>query len=176
MVWDPVLNATAGRLESADLQANLDRILAVTTVFTPNFPEALELSGFDRQKVKSEGMAGLGRFFLDRGATAVLIKGGHVSDADDATDVFISSAGGIALHSPKCKGDGAHGGGCALSSATAAYIARGFSLDDAVFRAKAYVYRGIVEPDLPYNSYRPPVGHHGEVMDELYLPQVEKLF
>lgn len=175
VVWDPVLNATAGRLESADLKANLDRILAVTTVFTPNLPEAMELAGFDENRLQEKGTVNLGRFFLEHGARSVLIKGGHVSQAQDAVDIFVSEDQCFSMSKPKCKGDGAHGGGCALSSATAALIARGFTPEEAVKNAKAYVYRGIKEPALPYNAYRPPIGHHGQIKDSVYMPEIRKL-
>ena len=76
VIWDPVLTATAGRLDSADLKANLARILAVTTLFTPNLPEALELAGWQASELESKGgIFKLGEFFRNLGAKAVLIKG-----------------------------------------------------------------------------------------------------
>ena len=55
-------------LESADLKSNLSRILKVTTIFTPNLPEALELAGWDKDRLKQDGVFELGRFFVKMGA------------------------------------------------------------------------------------------------------------
>ena len=52
VVWDPVLTATAGRMESADLKKSLERILKITTIFTPNLPEALELAGWSEEDLE----------------------------------------------------------------------------------------------------------------------------
>ena len=54
VVWDPVLTATSGDIESADIKANLSRILKVTTVFTPNIPEAMELTGRTENDIKGD--------------------------------------------------------------------------------------------------------------------------
>ncbi len=161
VVWDPVLNATAGNLESADLKGSLARILKVTTLFTPNLPEALALASWDEERLLKEGIRKLGEFFLLQGAHAVLIKGGHLKRGTQAKDTFISKDSFFELSQEKIIGDGAHGGGCALSSATAAALSLGYSLKEAVILAKTYVYVGIVNPAIPFNLYRPPLGHNG---------------
>lgn len=174
VVWDPVLTATAGRLDSADLKKNLDKILPLVNVFTPNLPEALELASFTKEKLKKEGMQKLAKFFLDKGAKNVIIKGGHIDDAKDAIDYFANKDLSFTLSHKKVDGDGAHGGGCALSSALAALIANGYAAFDAACLAKAYVYNGIVNPALPYNKHRPPIGHHGMVHDIKLLPIIRE--
>ena len=161
LIWDPVLTATAGRLDSADLKGSLLRILRLCTIFTPNLPEAMELAGWSEDKLKLTGVEELGRYFIDRGARCVIIKGGHAEHAADACDVFVSRDLCFKMSSPKVSSDGAHGGGCALSSALAALIACGYAPHDAAVLAKAYVLNGIRNPGLPYNSCRPPVGHNG---------------
>jgi hydroxymethylpyrimidine kinase/phosphomethylpyrimidine kinase/thiamine-phosphate diphosphorylase len=161
VVWDPVLTATAGRLESADLKTSLKRILKICTVFTPNLPEALELADWTSEELEHKGIKQLGEFFIDNGAQAVIIKGGHRKTADKAIDTFVSKDLSFTMTTTKTPGDGAHGGGCAFSSALASFIASGYSTFDAAVLAKAYVYRGIVYPGLPFNRERPPVGHNG---------------
>ena len=79
------------------------------------------------------------------------------------------------MTTPKTKGDGAHGGGCAFSSAIAAFIASGYSLHDSSIMAKSYVYNGIVNPALPYNKERPPVGHNGMPDKKSYMPRIQEL-
>lgn len=174
VVWDPVLTATAGRLESADLKGSLNRILKVSTVFTPNLPEALELADWDHERLERDGVKKLGEYFLNKGAECVIIKGGHLNKNNNAVDTFVSKDLTFTMTTQKVEGDGAHGGGCAFSSALAAYIASGYAPFDAAVLAKAYVYKGIVNPALPHNKERPPVGHHG-IPDSLdYMPIIKE--
>lgn len=172
VVWDPVLTATAGPLESADLKGSLARILKHTAIFTPNLPEALALAGWDEARLKEEGTAALGRIFVEAGAQAVIIKGGHRTDQALAVDVFVSADLTFAMEHVKTPGDGAHGGGCALSSALASFIAQGYALQDAAVLAKAYVTEGIAKPAVAAAGGRPPIGHHGLCTDLQYFPTV----
>lgn len=161
VIWDPVLTATAGRMDSADLKAVLPRLLKVTEIFTPNLPEALELMDFSREDLEREGIETLGRRFIALGAKAVMIKGGHVEGRDECTDVLITAEKTLTFSYRKKAGEGAHGGGCALSSALAALRARGYALEDAAVLAKAYVTEGIFKPEGIDSHERPPLGHHG---------------
>ncbi len=175
VVWDPVLTATAGKMDSADLKAVLPKILKNTTVFTPNLPEALELSGFSKADLQEQGVEALGRFFLNQGADAVIIKGGHRSEAKSADDVLVTSDATAILSYKKQDGDGAHGGGCALSSALAALLAQDYMIEDAAVLAKAYVTRGILEPvRLMAGHFRPPLGHRGFPCDLKFMPKVKE--
>jgi hydroxymethylpyrimidine kinase/phosphomethylpyrimidine kinase/thiamine-phosphate diphosphorylase len=168
VVWDPVLCATAGGMDSADLKADLERILKVSTVFTPNLPEALELTnskmGADVYAIASNLRA--------KGATAVIIKGGHNASAEEAVDTLVTPTLQATLTHKKVAGDGVHGGGCALSSSIASFLAQGFAIEDAVALASAYVYRGIKNPALDTNTVRPPCGHNGLDFELDDMPKV----
>lgn len=172
VVWDPVLTATAGRLDSADLKAQLDDILPLVTVFTPNLPEALELASWSEEDLEKRGVRELAGFFLGKGAKSVIIKGGHRADAEHAEDRFACDGLFFTMSYPKKKGDGAHGGGCALSSAIAALLANNYAPFDAAVLAKAYVTQGIYEPAVNSDDYRPPIGHNGFVQDIKYCPRI----
>lgn len=172
VVWDPVLCGTAGDLNSVDLKSRLDEILPKVTIFTPNLPEALTLATWTEEDLKERGTFELGRYFLKKGAKAVIIKGGHNVLSTDALDVFVSHEFEFAMSFKKLAGEGAHGGGCALSSALAALLANRFALHDAAVLAKGYVYSGIKNPAFYTDSHRPPVGHNGTVKDFEYLPSV----
>lgn len=176
VVWDPVLTATAGPLDSADLKKSLRAILPQVTVFTPNLPEALTLAGWDERRLTKEGTQALGRVFLEMGAKCVIIKGGHVSKAALASDTFVSRDLCFVMQKEKTAGDGAHGGGCAFSSAIAALLAQGYALQDAAVIAKAYVTQGIAEPAFSVpegkGAERPPIGHHGLPQDLRYFPHI----
>ena len=172
VVWDPVLTATAGRMESADLKKSLERILKITTIFTLNLPEALELAGWSEEDLEKKGLKALAQVFLDQGLKAILIKGGHRQDKSEAVDFFASSDLSFTLSYPKKAGDGAHGGGCALSSALASLLSQGYGLEDACVLAKAYITDGILKPAILEGEVRPPIGHHGFPRDLKLMPHV----
>ncbi len=173
VVWDPVLTATAGDFKSADLKGSLDRILRVSDVFTPNLNEALTLAGWSHERYEREGAEALAAVFSDKGC-AVLVKGGHVSDAAVSTDTLKTDTVSATLSHERKAGDGAHGGGCALSSAIAANLAAGYNVTDAVTLAKTYVTYGIEVPDLKSEGARPPVGHHEDFLQPEYIPAVRE--
>lgn len=74
---DPVLVATSGATltEASVFELVRDTLIPRATVVTPNIPEATELTGVEVRDAESMGHAA--RAFLDSGAEAVLIKGGH---------------------------------------------------------------------------------------------------
>ena len=177
VVWDPVLCGTAGDLNSVDLKQRLDEILPLVSIFTPNLPDALTLASWDEEKLKNEGTKKLAQFFIDKGARAVIIKGGHNILSKDAEDTFVSDFVAFTMKHPYIEGKGAHGGGCALSSALAALVANKFAFHDAAVLAKAYVYSGIKHPALTLDDVdalkeRPPIGHNGLVNDMSLMPEV----
>lgn len=86
LVIDPVMVATSGdRLLQPNAEASLrDTLIPLATVITPNLDETAVLLG---QPVDSlESMQAAAEILVDRGAQAVVIKGGHA--IDKATDVF----------------------------------------------------------------------------------------
>ena len=93
------------------------------------------------------------------GASAVLIKGGHAKGVT-ATDLLLDCEGELQLEVPRVKTRHDHGTGCTLSSATAAELAKGASLREAVTTAKAYVTGAIAAADqLHIGKGRGPVHH-----------------
>ena len=76
------------------------------------------------------------------GARAVLIKGGHL-DSGDAVDMLSYGTEIQLFRAPRLPTHNTHGTGCTLSSAIAAYLARGLALVDAVGAAKTYVTAAI---------------------------------
>lgn len=174
VVWDPVLCGTAGDLRSVNLKDFLSVILPHVTIFTPNIPEALTLAGWTKEDFESNSIEKLGHIFTNMGAKSVIIKGGHNISTLDATDTFISNDLTFTMQNQRVEGEGAHGGGCALSSALAALLANGFAPHDAAVIAKAYVYQGIKESALTPGNNRPPIGHNGFVQDLKFMPLVKE--
>lgn len=137
VVVDPVMVATSGaRLMQEDaVSALCGQLLPLASLVTPNIPEAEILSGL-RIADKNQ-MQEAARIIGEEYGCAVLVKGGHgVHDADDLLwqDGAYTWFAGKRIANPNT-----HGTGCTLSSAIAANLAKGFSLDEAVRRGKAYV-------------------------------------
>jgi hydroxymethylpyrimidine/phosphomethylpyrimidine kinase len=93
------------------------------------------------------------------GWRAVLAKGGHIG-GDTAEDVLVDAQGVRAFGAPRVRTRNTHGTGCTLSSAIAAYLARGRSLDEAVAAGKRYLTGALERADaLSVGSGHGPVDH-----------------
>ena len=137
VVADPVMVATSGaRLISEDAVTTLvTELLPRATVITPNRPEAEVLA--DRAIDSEEDMEEAARAIGDRLGCAVLVKGGH--SLADASDVLYRDGGFRWYRGARIDNPNTHGTGCTLSSAIASNLAKGFTLDESVSRAKDYI-------------------------------------
>jgi hydroxymethylpyrimidine/phosphomethylpyrimidine kinase len=137
IVVDPVMVATSGaKLLQDDAIAALEtQLLPMADLLTPNIPEAEILSG---QKIAStDDMTSAARAIGERYGCAVLLKGGH--HLNDANDLLWQDGQLKWFNGQRIDNPNTHGTGCTLSSAIAANLAKGFSLDDSVERAKTYI-------------------------------------
>lgn len=143
VVLDPVMVATSGdRLVPDDaVEAIRTRLLPLATVVTPNLPEAQTLTG--RRVTDADGMTRAAQRLLALGAEAALVKGGH-GDTDRADDLLVTATGSRWFRAPRVATVNTHGTGCTLSSAIAAGLAAGASLQDAVGAAKDFLTRALV--------------------------------
>ena len=158
VVLDPVMVATSGdHLLAGDaVDALRTRLIPLASLVTPNLPEAAALLG-EAQAQDEAAIERQGRKLLAMGCAAVLIKGGH-GQGTESVDHLFSSLGTLALAAPRISTVNTHGTGCSLSSAIAAGLARGESLEAAVREAKAWISGAIKASD------RLGVGHgHGPI-------------
>ncbi|SFJ75648.1 bifunctional hydroxymethylpyrimidine kinase/phosphomethylpyrimidine kinase [Bradyrhizobium sp. cf659] len=158
VVLDPVMVATSGDrlLASEAVEALRTRLMPLASVITPNLPEAAALLG-EQVAASEAGIESQGRRLLALGCRAVLIKGGHGEGAE-SIDYLVTSESTIALAAPRIATQNTHGTGCSLSSAVAAGLARGETLEQAVRNAKAWISAAIAAAD----SFS--VGHgHGPI-------------
>lgn len=149
IVLDPVMVAKGGdRLLAKEAESALcERLLPLTTVITPNLPEAAVLAGEAEIRERGE-MPALARKLLDRLAPDawVYLKGGHLTEAE-SPDLLLSRETSITFEAPRIATKNTHGTGCTLSAAIAAQLGRGESVPEAVRKAKAYVYEAIAHAD-----------------------------
>lgn len=133
----------------------------MATVLTPNIPEAAWLSGI--QITSPNDMLQAARLISEAYGCAVLCKGGHqINDANDLLyrDGTYKWFKGKRIHNPNT-----HGTGCTLSSAIASNLAKGYELDTAVEKAKAYL-SGALLSMLDLGKGSGPINHAFAVKGE----------
>jgi hydroxymethylpyrimidine/phosphomethylpyrimidine kinase len=158
IVLDPVMVAKSGaRLLRPDaIEALKQRLLPLATLITPNLPEAGDLLGIEAPGDEA-GMVEAAAALRALGPSAVLIKGGHLEDAD-SVDILDDGGEPLTLVAPRIATANTHGTGCTLSSAIAALLGKGMPLRDAISGAKAYLTGALKAAD------QLRVGHgHGPV-------------
>ena len=151
--------ATSGnRLISEDaLEALKHQLLPLATVATPNIPEAEILSGLTIRG--PEDMVRAARVIGEIYGGAVLCKGGH--QVNEANDLLWPPGGTQTwFPSPRVDTSNTHGTGCTLSSAIAAGLAKGLSLEAAVGLAKKYLIGAL--------SAMLDLGHGSGPMDHMW--------
>ena len=137
IVVDPVMVATSGaRLISEDAVDTLKTcLLPLAAVVTPNIPEAEILA--DMTIHDEHDMETAAERISRQYGCAVLCKGGH--SINDANDLLYADGKAHWFLGKRINNPNTHGTGCTLSSAIAANLAKGFSLETSVERAKAYI-------------------------------------
>lgn len=160
VVLDPVMVATSGDplLQQEAVSTLRDELIPTVRIITPNIPEAELLLGrkIDRQDSLPEAARELSR---NGGGVSVFLKAGHLHD-EELVDIFYNAEEDriLPLRSHRLATRNTHGTGCTLSSALAAFLARGCSLDEAATQAKEYI-AGAIEAGAAYE-----IGHgHGPV-------------
>ena len=134
IILDPVLGASAGGplSESSMARAIRERLLPLTALSTPNLGEARRLFDNDGTPQVRAGSS-LG-WVLTTGADEPGNRITHrLHQADELFAVY---------HWPRLRGV-FHGSGCTLTTAAAAFLARGESVPTAVAHALSYTWRAL---------------------------------
>ena len=137
IVVDPVMVATSGSslMKTDAISALMEQLLPLASVVTPNIPEAEALSG---KKIESKlDMEQAAKIIGDRYGCAVLVKGGH--SINDANDLLYYEGKMRWFIGKRIQNSNTHGTGCTLSSAIASNLAKGYTLEEAISGAKAYI-------------------------------------
>ncbi len=142
VVIDPVMISKTGFALLAEdaARALKHRLLPLATVITPNVHEAEVLTGLAIRSIEDAQRAG--ELLVEAGASASLVKGGHL-EAAPATDVLVTPGAVERYEGEWIDQRHTHGTGCTYASAIAAKLALGEDLRDAVGNAKRYVAEAI---------------------------------
>lgn len=150
IVLDPVCISKAGSpLLKDDAIDALRELSRVVTLSTPNLHEAYRLFGY-----KPDDRNSLAQ--LVQHPTPVLIKH-HVKDNTTSDLLYFGDQKQI-FSAPMIDSTSQHGTGCSYSSAIAANLALGFSLEASIEKAKRFITNAIVQ--APHIGHGPgPINH-----------------
>ena len=156
IVVDPVMVATSGSalLKTDAIDALIKDLFPISSVITPNIPEAEVLSGM---KILNE------KDMVTAAKKIVLIKGGH--SVNDATDILYSDGEMSFFKGKRIDNPNTHGTGCTLSSAIASNLAKGYSMKESVKRAKDYI-SGALSANLDLGKGSGPMDHAFDLRSE----------
>ena len=156
IVVDPVMVATSGaKLINDDAVSVLkEKLLPLSDIVTPNIPEAEVLSGIEIKT--EEDMTAAAEIIGKLYHCAVLLKGGH--QLNDANDLLYSQGVCRWFYGKRIHNPNTHGTGCTLSSAIASNLAKGFSMNESVRRAKEYI-SGALSAMLDLGAGSGPMNH-----------------
>lgn len=160
IVVDPVMVATSGsRLISENAIETLKtQLLPMAAVITPNIPEAEVLAEMEIRSEKD--MVEAAKKINEMYHCAVLCKGGH--SLNDANDLLYQNGKATWFRGKRINNPNTHGTGCTLSSAIASNLAKGYSLEESIHRAKEYI-SGALAAMLDLGKGSGPMDHGFEI-------------
>jgi hydroxymethylpyrimidine/phosphomethylpyrimidine kinase len=141
-VVDPVMIATSGDnlLEREAVEAYKNKLFPLATLITPNLDEAALL--FETTINNRRQMESAVKALAKKYRASILLKGGHLR-GDNAIDLLFHHGELTEFSAPFVRGVETHGTGCTYSAAITAGLASGFSLGQAIERAKEFVTESI---------------------------------
>jgi hydroxymethylpyrimidine/phosphomethylpyrimidine kinase len=158
IVVDPVMVAKGGHalLEDSAVEALTRALLPLALVVTPNIPEAEALTG---ARIASwQDMRDAAERLVAMGARSAVVKGGHFSDEDAATDIWFDGRQHREFTSVRVRTTSTHGTGCTFASAITAGLAKGLDVAGSVALAKSYVTLAL-QHAYPLGAGHGPVHH-----------------
>ena len=136
-IWDPILapSAGAGLHNGADLRRMASDLLPMGDwVVCPNRGEAAAFAGLPPEAIRTAPVEALVAPWLEAGAAAVWLKGGH-AEGDLVQDLWCTSQGHLPLEpSPRLPGE-RRGTGCLLSATWLGYRLLGHAAEAAAWQA-----------------------------------------
>jgi hydroxymethylpyrimidine/phosphomethylpyrimidine kinase len=165
IVVDPVMVATSGSalIKTDAIKTLVTKLLPLSTLVTPNIPEAEILSGI---KINSkEDMLKTAKYICENYGCSVLLKGGH--SISDANDLLFENGKFRWIYGKRIDNPNTHGTGCTLSSAIASNLAKGASLAESVKKAKEYISEALSD-GLDLGNGSGPLNHAFVITNGIY--------
>jgi hydroxymethylpyrimidine/phosphomethylpyrimidine kinase len=157
LLIDPILSSGRGdELANDEMQAAMiDLLFPQATVITPNSLEARRFAFFDDDSDAAENatLDESAQRLLEMGCEFVLITGTHERTAEVVNTLYGEK--GLIKSYPWERLPGSyHGSGCTLTSAIAACLAHGLTIEEAVAEAQEYTWQALKA------AFRPGMGQH----------------
>lgn len=158
VVVDPVMIAKGGAslLQLEAISALKQYLLPLALVITPNIPEAEVLTGMTIRSDEDKREAA--KMLYDFGVKNVVVKGGHDDHRNESVDLLYDGKEFSAFTSIRVQTKNTHGTGCTFSAAVTAELAKGFSVYDAVSKAKNFI-QAAIEDQLYIGQGHGPTNH-----------------
>ena len=157
LLIDPVLSSGRGdELANDNVQAAmLDLLIPQATLITPNSIEARRLAFYndDSDEAENASLDESALRLLEVGSEYVLITGTHERTAE-VTNTLYGADGLIKAYNWERLAGSYHGSGCTLTSAIAACVAHGLSMEEAILEAQEYTWKTLKA------GFRPGMGQY----------------
>ena len=139
LVVDPVCASMHGDplLHPSALNELRTELFPLATLVTPNLDEVRLITGIDVVDAATQRDAA--RALHDLGPTWALVKGGHLRTSSHSPDVLFDGTEFLEYDADRIDTSHDHGAGDTLAAATAAALAHGHSVPDAVAFGKKWV-------------------------------------
>jgi hydroxymethylpyrimidine/phosphomethylpyrimidine kinase len=143
IVLDTVFAPSSGPQfsDSTTVRLIAQKLLPLCALVTPNIGEAQALCDICITN-KAHMIQAAQRIQQRYSVPRVLVKGGHL-EGNEALDILLDNENFVELTAPRCAGMEVRGTGCLLASATAAQLAHGIAVEEAVRGAKNWLTRKI---------------------------------
>jgi hydroxymethylpyrimidine/phosphomethylpyrimidine kinase len=168
LIMDTVLASGRGdELTTEEMQeAMVDLLLPQASLITPNSIEARRLAFMDGSEEDEENapLDDTARRLLAAGCEHLLITGTH-ERTHDVTNTLYSQNGNVRSWQWDRLPGSYHGSGCTLTSAIAACMAHGLSMEEAVAEAQEYTWATLK------GAFRPGMGQY--IPDRLFWARDE---
>ncbi len=139
LIVDPVLvdHKKQVMFSKEVITAYRDHLLPLATLVTPNWAEALVLSGLpSTRQPTSQNQDKVLHVLHEMSQTNILITG--IEEGDFILDIFFGGGEKQALKKKRIETDNRHGSGDTLSAAVAAYLAQGYAMFEAIRMAQEF--------------------------------------
>ena len=170
IVVDPVMVSTSGSklINDAAIEFLKKELFPLADLITPNIPEAEWILENKLSITNEQDMEKAAKEIYEQYGCSVLVKGGHsVNDANDCLyGNILGEIKTLWFYGKRINNPNTHGTGCTLSSAIAANLAKGLSLEDSIERAKNYLSEALLSM-LNLGKGRGPLMHNFKIVNNL---------
>lgn len=145
VVVDPVMVAKSGQrlLDENAVKTLIEDIFPLTTILTPNIPEAEVILKKSLPIKVEDDLMGIAQAVANYGPEAVILKGGHTPFPYTSNDCLYLENNCFWLRCERFITKNTHGTGCTFSAALAAFLALGYTIYDSSIEAKKYISEAI---------------------------------